>query len=204
MRGFSSPDLRPEQTDDDCEWLNEEDGEEDVPGNVRERDRRGDAPTITADQCWNRQRQHGAGPGCLDRVRRCECRCGLAGILRFSGGAAAVGFSLGEDTSAAGAVRVLAVHRAVSAVCAAGHARFGSGQPAGAHCRVAGEDAETQKDGRQPLDQSHCNQECWSVSAMSNVIRLDLAPLSFPQHGRRIVLGATGSPDDIRRRRGQH
>ena len=52
--------LTPEQTHDDCEWLDEEDGEEDVPGDRRYRDRRRRSPAITEDKCWNARRQHDA------------------------------------------------------------------------------------------------------------------------------------------------
>ena len=41
------PDTESEQTHDDCEWLNEEDGEEDVLGHWRDGYRRRRAPAVT-------------------------------------------------------------------------------------------------------------------------------------------------------------
>ena len=48
-------DAESEQTHDDCQWLNEEDGEKDVPGNGCDRNWRDGPPPITRDERrhWN-------------------------------------------------------------------------------------------------------------------------------------------------------
>jgi hypothetical protein len=59
------PDLESEQTHDDCEWLDEEDGEEDVLGHLRDGYRRRRAPSVTK----NESRDGGGedSPGAEDR-----------------------------------------------------------------------------------------------------------------------------------------
>jgi hypothetical protein len=44
------PDVESEQTHDDCGWLNEEDGEEDVPGYWRDRDWRRRPPCVAQNE----------------------------------------------------------------------------------------------------------------------------------------------------------
>ena len=46
-RETTRPDTESEQTHDDCEWLNEEDGEEDVLRHGRDGYRRRGAPSVT-------------------------------------------------------------------------------------------------------------------------------------------------------------
>ena len=49
-RETTRPDLESEQTHRDCEWLNEEDREEDVPGNWRDGYRRRRPPRVTQNE----------------------------------------------------------------------------------------------------------------------------------------------------------
>ena len=46
-RQAARPDVESEQTHDDSEWLNEEDGEENVPGDRRDGNRRRRPPSVT-------------------------------------------------------------------------------------------------------------------------------------------------------------
>ena len=52
------PDTESEQTHDDCEWLNEEDREEDVPGHWRDGSRRRRTPCVTQNERWDVSGQH--------------------------------------------------------------------------------------------------------------------------------------------------
>jgi len=86
------------QTDNDCDWLNEEDGEEDVPGHWRDGYRRRRTPCVTQ----NESRDVGG----QDNPDAEHCRSdgghkrgvGRVGILALSCGAAAIGLCLREDS----------------------------------------------------------------------------------------------------------
>ncbi len=75
------PDTESEQTHDDCEWLNEEDGEEDVLGHWRDGYRRRRAPCVAQ----NESRDAG-GQDNSDAENRCsdgghKRGVGLIGVL---------------------------------------------------------------------------------------------------------------------------
>lgn len=50
----TNSDLEPERTHDDCQWLNEKDGEEDVPGDGSDGNRCVGPPRIGGNQRRNR------------------------------------------------------------------------------------------------------------------------------------------------------
>ena len=74
-------DTKSEQTHDDCEWLNEEDREEDVLGYLRDHYRHRRAPCVTQ----NESRNPGGKDGPDAENGRGDCgskrRIGLIGIL---------------------------------------------------------------------------------------------------------------------------
>jgi hypothetical protein len=90
------PDTESEQTHDDCEWLNEEDREEDVLRHWRDGYRRRGAPCVTQDESRdvggldNTDAEHSRGDGGHKR------RIGPVGILTLSCRAAAVSLRLRE------------------------------------------------------------------------------------------------------------
>jgi hypothetical protein len=139
------PDMESGQTHDDCEWLNEEDGEEDVLGHWRDGYRRRRTPCVTQDEsrdaggqdnpsAENRPRDDGRGRG-----------VGLIRILALGRCAATVGLRLCKHARGPKTVRIALVHRALVALRAAGHARFRRRQPAGAYGRIPGEEPRRQK-----------------------------------------------------------
>ena len=65
MRETTRPDVESEQTHDDCEWLNEEDGEEDVLGNGSGPRGCSRPPSVAQDESRNLDRQN--NPGAEDR-----------------------------------------------------------------------------------------------------------------------------------------
>src|SRR5262245_37238486 len=69
-------DTKSEQTHDDCGWLHEENGEQNVPGNRWSWDRRVRPPIVAQDECGNGHRQHHAGSENRNRNRGNERRCG--------------------------------------------------------------------------------------------------------------------------------
>ena len=92
------PDAESEQTHDDCDWLNEVDGEEDVLGHWRDRYRRRRTPCVTQ----NKSRDVGGQDNPNTEDRRCDDGhkrgVGLVGILALSCRAAAIGLCLREDS----------------------------------------------------------------------------------------------------------
>jgi len=73
------PDSKSEQTHDDYEWLNEEDGEENVLGNVRGRDGCDSPPAVAQDESWGNSRKNDA---CS---QNCARNCGDKRRTRFAG-----------------------------------------------------------------------------------------------------------------------
>ena len=92
------PDTESEQTHDDCEWLNEEDREEDVLRNWRDGYRRRRTPSVAQHESRNvgGQDNPDAEHGCGDCSNKRGV--GLIGILALSRRAAAVGLRLREDS----------------------------------------------------------------------------------------------------------
>ena len=92
------PDEESEQTHDDCEWLNEEDGEEDVLGHWRDGYRRRRTPCVTQNESGdvggqdNPDAEHRRSDGGHQRG------VGLVRILPLSCRAAAIGLCLREDS----------------------------------------------------------------------------------------------------------
>jgi hypothetical protein len=68
-------DIRSEQTHDDCEWLNEKDGEQNVLGSVRCRDGRISSPVVAEDERWDARRKNDTGSENRERDREYERRC---------------------------------------------------------------------------------------------------------------------------------
>ena len=91
------PDTESEQTHDDCEWLNEEDGEENVLRNWSDGNRRRCTPGVTQ----NESRDVGGQDNSDTEHRRSDCGhkrgVGLIGILALSCRAAAVGLHLRDN-----------------------------------------------------------------------------------------------------------
>ena len=91
------PDTESEQTHDDCEGLNEEDGEENVLRHGRDRKRRRRPPGVTQDESRDVGGQDHSDTEHRRGDRRNERGVGLVGILALSGGAAAVRLCLRES-----------------------------------------------------------------------------------------------------------
>ena len=98
------PDPESEQTHDDCEWLDEEDGEEDVLWYWRDGYRRRRTPGVAQHESRdvggqdNPDAEHRRSDGGNKR------RTGLAGTLALRRRAAAVGLRLRENALGPGAV----------------------------------------------------------------------------------------------------
>jgi len=86
-----------EQTHDDCEWLDEEDGEENVLRHGRDRKRRRRPPGVTQDESRDVGGQDHANTQHRSSDRGHKRGVGLGGILALSGGAAAVRLCLRES-----------------------------------------------------------------------------------------------------------
>lgn len=127
------------RTRDDCQRLDEEDGEEDVPGDRRGGNRCDGPPGIARNQrrhgSWYNDActENGAGNDADEGRRR------LVRLLTLRGGAAGVGLCLGHDATWAGALRFAPVHRAGVAVRAAGYTGFRRCHPTGAQGDTAGD-----------------------------------------------------------------
>ena len=140
------PDTESEQTQDDCEWLNEEDGEKDVLRHWPDGYRRRRSPGVTQDE-----RRDVGGPDNPDAEHRRsdgghKRGGGLVGILALCSRAATVGLCLRKDARGSRTERITLVHRAFVALRAAGHAGFRRRQPAGAHGGVPGDESRRQED----------------------------------------------------------
>jgi hypothetical protein len=87
----------PEQTHDDYEWLNEEDGEEDVPRNGRDWDRGTRSPAVGQHQ----RRRDGLkdNPDSYNRSGECRPDVRVRGVrlIALGGCAARIGLCLRED-----------------------------------------------------------------------------------------------------------
>ena len=92
------PDSESEQTHDDCEWLNEEDREEDVLGHWRDGYRRRRPPGVTEDESRNAGRKD--YPVAENRRTDGGSKRGVGriGILALRRRATAVGLRLRENT----------------------------------------------------------------------------------------------------------
>lgn len=145
-RDTTCPDIASEQTHDDCERLNEEDGEE----NVLWSRRRGNGPRRAPSIADNEGRYAGGqdGPGTEDRGSDGggERRARLTGSVPLGRRAAAVGLGLREHALGSGSLRIAVAHRASAPVKAARHASFRRRQPTGAHGRIPSEEARRQED----------------------------------------------------------
>jgi len=91
------PDTESEQTHDDCEWLNEEDGEENVLGHWRDGYRCRCTPRITQDKSRDVGRQDHSDAEHRRSDRGHKRGVGLIGVLALSRGAAAVGLRLRQN-----------------------------------------------------------------------------------------------------------
>ena len=80
-REFSRPDAESEQAHHDCEWLNEEDREEDVSGDGRDGYRRRGAPCITQNERRDAGGQDNRDAEDRERDRRHKRGVGLVGML---------------------------------------------------------------------------------------------------------------------------
>lgn len=124
-------------------------------GNVRGRNWCDSPPAVAQNESRHSSRksdpssQNGAGDGGNERGAR------LAGVLVFSGCAAAVRLRLADDAPRCGALRVSLVHRAC-ALGAARHARFRRRRPPGANHRVTGRNENGQRKREQlPAESQH-------------------------------------------------
>src|SRR4029077_9268627 len=126
-------------THDDCEWLNEEDREEDVLRHWRAGYRRRCAPSVTQ----NESRDIGGKVSSGAEHRRSDGGhkrgVRLVGILALCCCAAAVGLGLRRNALRPGVVRIALVHWALGAGCAACHPRFRGWHPPGADRGVPGD-----------------------------------------------------------------
>jgi hypothetical protein len=120
----------PEQTHDDCQWLDEEDGKEKVPGNWRRWYGNDRSPIVAENEGRDADRKHHAVTenGMRDRHHIGEIR--LGGIFALRGGTATISLCLGERFSGCRLVRVPAPHWTGPVLGAARHARFRCGRPA--------------------------------------------------------------------------
>ena len=128
-------DTRPKWTHDDCRWLNEEDGEEDVPGDGRDGYRCDRSPTVAEDQRRRGHRNNDTGPKNGARNHRDEGGRRLIRPLSFRDRAACICLRLRDDQVGPRGLTA-PVHGAVL-VGAAGHPSLGRGRPAGAESQVA-------------------------------------------------------------------
>lgn len=142
------------QTHDDCQWLDEEDGEENVLGNVRGRNWCDSPPAVAQNESRHRSRksdpssQNGVGDGGDERG------AGLAGVFVFRGCAAVVRLHL-ADAARCRALRVSLVHRART-LGAARHTRFRGRRPSGADGCVSGRNQNGQRNRKQlPAEDQH-------------------------------------------------
>jgi hypothetical protein len=153
-RALTAPDTRG-QTHGDCQWLDEEEGEESVLGHVRGRNRRDRPPTVGQDESRHRNRKSDSGSQNRTEDGGDERGTRLTGGFAFGRCAAGVRLRLGNDAWRSGALRVSLVHRACT-LCAASHPRFSGGCPAGASERVPGRNQNGQcKRGQLPAESQH-------------------------------------------------
>src|SRR4051794_19812089 len=103
------PDTESEQTHDDCEWLNEENREEEVLRNRPCEYRRRRAPRVTQHESRDVGRHNHSDTEHRSSDRRNQCGVGLVGILALSGCAAAVSLCLRNDSARRAAVRIALV-----------------------------------------------------------------------------------------------
>ena len=145
-RETTRPDAESEQTHDDCEWLNEEDREEDVLGHWRDGYWRRRPPGVSQNESRNAGGQNNSNAEHRPSNGSNGGGAGLIGILALGGCAATVGLRLRKNARGPSTLRVALVHRAFVALRAAGHALFWRCQPAGAHSRIPGEEPRRQED----------------------------------------------------------
>ena len=145
-RESTRSDDRSEQTHDDYQWLNEEDGQEEVARNGRDQAGCFRSPPVVQDTRGDGCGKH--DPGHQDRPgdRHGEGRMWCVGLLALGGRAAGVGLILREHALGYGFVGPALVHRAIG-VGTARHPGFRRGKPASAYGGVPGDEAETQEHG---------------------------------------------------------
>jgi hypothetical protein len=91
-------DFVPEQTHDDCEWLNEKDGEEDVTWNQRDRDRCVRSPAIGQDKYRRARREDDSGAENGSGNRRDNRRVRGTRLIALGRGAARIRLRLVDDS----------------------------------------------------------------------------------------------------------
>ncbi len=141
------------QTHDDCQWLDEEDGEKNVLRNGWCRNRCGGSPAVAQHESWDSGWEHNAGAQYRTRDRDDKRRIRLTGVLVFRRGATAVCLCL-SDGVLSRVRRAALVHRAVG-VGTAVHARFRRGSPARAHGSVAADQHQAEGDRRELMDEPY-------------------------------------------------
>ena len=97
-RKTTRPDTESEQTHDNCEWLNEEDREKDVPGHRRDGYRHRRAPAVAQHESRDDSRQDNPGAENRRGDDRNKRGVGLVGILALGRRAATVGLCLRDDS----------------------------------------------------------------------------------------------------------
>lgn len=146
----------PEQTHDDCQWLDEKDGEQNVPGNRR--DRYGDerSPVVTENEGRDAggnedavtenggRNRHNAGR---------EIRPGRLVALR--GRATTIRLGLGKGLSGFRTVRLTPAHRTHAIRVTARHPSLGRGCPARAHADIPAQKGDCEENGRDAWDEPH-------------------------------------------------
>ena len=126
-----------------------------MPGYGRNGDRCGRPPGVADDQRGNGRGKHDARAEDGARVHRDERRSRLIRVPALGCCAAGIGLGLRDDLLMAGVVSVALVHRASDAIRAARHAGLGGCGPTGAHSPVPGDQAETEKNGRDSMHDTH-------------------------------------------------
>lgn len=151
----STPGRRSGQAHDDCQRLDEEDGEQNVFGDRSYRGRRMRPPIAAEDECRKGRRHDDAGFEDRDGDRRSNHRCGWPRLPAFRCRAARVSVSRGRGVPCTRMVRFAAVHRACTRVCATCHALFRCGRPPCTRRRISSDQAQAEKGSRKAVQQTH-------------------------------------------------
>jgi hypothetical protein len=154
-RESTRSDGTPEQTHDDCEWLNEEDRQEDVSWNRRAMDRRLDPPAVGQHERWGGLRKDDSGTENRSGNRRHSGRIRGVRLVALRGGTARIGLRLSDEAVRTGPVGGALVHRAIAALRTAGHSGLRRSSPPRTHRRVPGDEAETQHYGGEAAEETH-------------------------------------------------
>ena len=148
------PDVTPEQTHDDYEWLNEEDGQKDVTRDRRDRDRCCRSPPIGQNKAWGASWKNDSGAQNRRGNRRDRGRVRRVRLIALGGGAARVRLSRSDYALRTGFVGTAPVHRAV-VISTARHSCLGCCPPAGTDGGVPGDQPKAQDDGGYAVAQAH-------------------------------------------------